>query len=112
MLKLRSEGRTNGVVEVSSGHGLLNWRDIIRVRVGLNNDLHALTQPCKLVSNITRPAETLELQELLIAELLRVVRLGPLLPNIKEREVVATWPDEVLSCLISMQLLVLWSVEQ
>ena len=100
------------VVEITSSNCLLYWCDIVRVGITLNEDLDTLTESRQLIPDITGTTETLELQELFVAELLRVVRFRPLLPYVEESEVVAACADKVLPRLIGVQLLVLRPVEQ
>ena len=100
------------VIEISRCDCLLYRCDVVGVRVALNDDFHTLAQPGKLITNIARPTQTLILQELLVAELLGVVGVRPLLPNIEQCEVITTRADEVLSGLISVQFLVLGPVEK
>lgn len=108
----RAHVTTYRVVKVSSSDRLLYRRDVVRVRITLNDNLYTFAQPSELVANIACPRQGLELQELLIAELLRVVGLGPLLPYVEQREVVAARPHEVLPRLVCVQLLVFRPVEQ
>lgn len=100
-----------GVIEISGSQSLLYRRNVIRVRIALYDDLHSFTKTCQLISNITRSAERFELQELFVAELLRVVRVCPLVPYIQERKVVTARSNKILTGLVRMQFLVFGSVE-
>ena len=100
------------VVEIARSQGLLYWRYIVRVRVAFDNNLYTLAQASELVTDITCSAQALELQELLVAELLRIICLGPLLPDIQQRKVVAACANEVLASLIGVHLLVFRPVEE
>ena len=71
------------VVKVAGSEGFLYRSDIVLIGVALNDDFNTLAKACQLVSNVTRTADTLELKKLLVAELLRIVGLGPLLPYIE-----------------------------
>lgn len=102
---------THSVVEVARRDCLLHWGDIIGIWIRLNHHLHTVTQPSQLISNVARPAQTLELQKLLIAELLRIVRFGPLFPNIQQSKVIASSTNEILPRLICVQFLVFRSVK-
>lgn len=103
---------THRVIEITCSDSLLNRSDIIRVRVTLNNHFHPLTQPCELITDIPSTTETLELKELLVTKLLRVICLRPLFPNVEQGEMIPASSHKVLSCLIGMELLVLWPIEQ
>ena len=93
---------THGVVEVPSSDGLLDWSDIVRVWIALHHDLHTFAQASELIADVARSAQTLELQELLVTELLRVVRLRPLFPHVQQGEVVAACAHEILPRLVSV----------
>jgi hypothetical protein len=103
---------TYRIVEIPRKNSLLNWSRIIRIRIPFDYNLHSLAQPSQLISDISCTAQRLELQELLVTELLRIVRIGPLLPYVEQCEVVSSGTNEILPGLISMQLLVLRSVEE
>lgn len=104
--------KTCRIVEVARGNSFLYRRDVIAVRISLNDNLDPLAQPCKLVPNISGTAYTLELQELFVAELLRVVGFGPLFPYVEQREVISSRFHKVLPGLVRVKLLVLRSIEQ
>ena len=100
---------THGVIEVAGRHGLLHRNDI--GRIGLDDNFHALTQRGKLITNISHSTERLELKEILVTELLRVIALHPLLVHVQKGEVVASRLDEVAMCFIRMHSLVFWSIK-
>ena len=110
--QVKQAEKTCRVVEVARGNSFLYRCDIIAVRIGLNNNLNPLAQPCKLVPDISGTAYTLELKELLVAELLRVVCFGPLFPYVEQREVISARFHKVLPGLVRVKLLVLGSIEQ
>ncbi len=105
-------GHSYRVIEVAGRDSFLNRGDIIRVNIRLYHDLYALAQPCKLVADVSCPAQALELKELLVTKLLRKVCFHPLLPHIEEGKVIPTGSHEILPCLICVQLLILGAVKQ
>lgn len=104
--------RTNRIVEIPRGDRLLYGGDICRVRIAFDDNLNSFTQPCQLVSNISCPAQTLKLQELLVTELLRVICLDPSFPNVEKSEMISTTPDKILSGLVGVKLFVLRTIEE
>jgi len=102
---------TYSVVEVSRRDSFLYTADIVCIRIALNDDFNTFTKPSQLIPNVSCPTETLELQELLVAELLRIIRVGPLLPNIEQREVISTRTNEILTSLVCMHFLVFRAIE-
>lgn len=62
--------KVHRVIKVSRSNRLLDGCDIVRVGITPHDHFDALAQACELVSDIPRTTETLELQELFIAELL------------------------------------------
>ena len=109
---MRGGENTYSIIEIPRRNRLLHGRNIIRIWIPLDDDLHPLTQARELISDIPRSAEGFELQELFVAELLAVVGLGPLFPDVEQGEVVPAWADEVLSGLVGVELFVFGSVEE
>ena len=109
---LIGKGLAYCVVEIPSGDGLLNGRDIICIRIRLYDNFHPFAQTGQLITNIACTVQTLVLQELLETELLTIASVRPLFPDIQQGKMVSTCTDEVLSCLVGMQLLVFGAVEE
>lgn len=86
--------------------------DVCRVWIAFDHNLDPLAQPSQLITNVSCSAQSLELQELLIAELLGIIGLGPSFPYVEESEVITATPDKVLSGLVGVKLFILRSVEQ
>lgn len=85
--------------------------DISRVRIAFDHDFDPFTKPGQLVSDVSRPTQTLELQKLFVTELLGVICLDPSLPNVEKGEMVPATPHKVLSGLIGMKFFVLRAIE-
>ena len=102
LFALRSVVRTYSIIEIPRSQSFLDRYDIIRVWIALDHNLHSLAESSQLIPDISRPTQRFELQELLIAELLRIICIRPLLPYIQQREVVTARPHKVLTRLIRM----------
>ena len=105
-------GRTYRIIEIPRSDRLLYGRNVCRVWIAFDYDLNSFAQSCQLITNVSRSAQTLELQKLLIAELLGIVCLGPSFPNVEKSEMVSATPDEVLSGLVGVKLFVLRAIEE
>lgn len=104
--------RTYRIVKIPGSNRLLYGCDIRRVRIAFNHNLDSFTEPGQLISNVSRSAQTLELQELFVAELLRVICLGPSFPNVEKSKVVPPAPDKILTGLVGVKFFVLRAIEE
>jgi hypothetical protein len=103
-----TRSQTYGIVKVTRCQRLLHRHNLIWR--ALDDDLDSLAQRRQLIPDISHASQRLELHKVLVAPLLRVVALGPLLEDIQEREMIATWFDKVLMRLVGVDPFVLRSV--
>ena len=104
--------QTDRIVEIPGSNRLLYGGDVRRIRIAFDHDFNSFAQASQLVTNVSCSTQTLELQELLIAELLGIIRLGPSLPNVEKSEVISTTHDEILPGLVGVKLFVLRTIEE
>ena len=74
---------TYRIVEISRSDRLLHRCDVVGVGIRLYDNFYSLAKTCELIPDVSRSVETLVLEELLIAKLLRVIRLRPLFPDVQ-----------------------------
>mmetsp|Transcript_1213 Transcript_1213/g.2993 ORF Transcript_1213/g.2993 Transcript_1213/m.2993 type:complete len:328 (-) Transcript_1213:214-1197(-) len=103
LLKLR------GVVEKSCCDRLADG--ICIVGGGVQLKLDPLHHGLYLLSNVSSPSQRADLDEVLEAPLIREVGLCPLVPDVEQRQVVASRTVEINPRIIRMQRALLWTIE-
>jgi hypothetical protein len=90
------------IVKVPRRDRLLHRDHVAGVRISAHSQPNTLTKVNELVPHIPRTVEAPELHELLVAELLRKVRLGPLVPQIEQRKMISPRMEKILPRLVGV----------
>ena len=99
--------QSSRVHEIAGCDGLLDRGQISTAQARFRHKFHSFAQVNELITHVANTAERLRLSKVVQAKYLAVSALHPLIPDVQQREMIATRTYEQLTSTICMHLFVL-----